>query len=75
MDCTSFSFSMSGVSFTDHIRMNMHVVSGDSGGPLVGTSSGSTKYVVGICSGGDSTYSNFTKATNIFNSMNGDLFY
>ncbi|MBR3058633.1 MAG: hypothetical protein IKG93_11795 [Clostridiales bacterium] len=75
VDCTSFNFSMSGVSFTDHIRMNMHVVSGDSGGPLVGTSSGSTKYVVGICSSGDSTYSNFTKATNIINGMSGDLFH
>lgn len=70
----SFSFTMNGHSFTDHIRMNMSVVTGDSGGPLVKTISGNVKSIVGICSSGDGTYSNFSKVTNILNQMNGSLY-
>ena len=70
----SFNFVMNGKSFTDHVRMEMHVNRGDSGGPLVKTIIGNIKSVIGICSGGDDTYSNFSKATNILNLMNGSLF-
>ena len=74
VDNTSFNFTMGGISFTDHIRMYMHVVNGDSGAPLVRSLTGYNRSVVGICSSGDSTYSNFTKVTNILSSMNGSLY-
>lgn len=74
VDNTSFSFTMDGVSFSDHIRMKFPAAHGDSGGPLVAPLSGNTKTIVGICSGSDGTYSNFSKVTKILSSMNGSLY-
>ena len=76
VDSTSFSFTMDGISFGDFIRMKMVVQVGDSGGPLVAPNGTSTteKIVIGFCSGGDSTYSNFTKFTNFRTAFNFTLF-
>lgn len=71
---TSFSFVMNGVNFHDHIRMKLKLAAGDSGGPLVKANQGYSRSVLGICSGGDSTYSNFSKVSNILQSMNGKLY-
>lgn len=71
---TSFSFTMGGVSFTDHIRMQMATHAGDSGGPLVKQNSGYSRSVIGILSGGDSTYANFTKFSNIASAFNLTLY-
>ena len=74
VDNTSFSFKMDGIQFTDHIRMKIGLIQGDSGGPLVKTNSGSSQYVLGIYSGGDGTYDNFTKFSNIASSFNLTLY-
>lgn len=75
VDNTSFSFTMSGVSFSNMVRMKMSIKLGDSGGPLVQAVSGSSsRKMVGILSGGDSTYSNFTKISVILDSFNATIY-
>lgn len=71
----SFSFVMEKKAFSDHIRMKMRIYEGDSGAPLVRALSGYNRSIVGLCSGGDNTFSNFSKVTNILNLMNGRLYY
>lgn len=74
VDNTSFSFIMDGVSFTNHIRMKMAAAQGDSGGPLVKQNTGYSRSVIGIFSGGDGTYSNFSKYSIIASAFNLTLF-
>lgn len=77
VDNTSCTVSYGGfnnLTLTEQIRMVMYTQPGDSGGPLVKTASGNIKSVIGILTGGDGTYSCFTKASNIFSAMNGWLY-
>ena len=62
---TSFSFIMDDINFNDMIRMRLKSAEGDSGGPLVVATHFLSKNnkIIGFLSGGDNTYSNFTKYT------------
>lgn len=69
---TSFSFIMDNINFNDMIRMKLSSAAGDSGGPLVVATSFLSKNnkIVGFLSGGDGTYSNFTKFTEFATAYN-----
>ncbi|MBO4459109.1 MAG: hypothetical protein J5778_00450 [Clostridiales bacterium] len=70
----STSYTYSGTTFTDAIKMNLTAIAHDSGAPLVKTTSGNRRAVIGIAAYKQGSYTYFTKASNIMNSMNGSLF-
>jgi hypothetical protein len=71
---TSFSFVMDSINFSNFIRMEMDTAAGDSGGPLVKQNAGYSRSVIGILSGGDDTYANFTKFSVISNAFDLTLY-
>ncbi len=64
VDSRCFSFVMDGKLFYNMIRMRITAVCGDSGAPLtaqLGQHGGMNREIVGIYSGGDAEYGNFSK--------------